>query len=181
MRSGCDSGFRVGHARLRVAAAPRALDENQPCIGRLLRVDGSKQDHFACAPRADQVATEIEVARRLDTLCCVHGAVALRISGLSSSARTYAASRARVWAGMSVNTDDAMPEAIAALTSLRNARSSASRTAMSRYSLPLEATVWVTPRLARMLYDVRSPCLRPRKVTTGTPMSRASSVLLTPP
>ena len=97
------------------------------------------------------------------------------------NACTYAASRLRVCPGMSVSGDPASPVRIAARTSRMNAGSSASRTAMSTYSRPPCATVCVTPRLARIENDARSPWRLPTSVTTGTPMSSASSVPLTPP
>ncbi len=81
---------------------------------------------------------------------------------------------------MSVSGDEAIPERIAALTSDAKVASFASRSAMATYSLPLWTMVCVTRRLVKMLYDVRSPCLRPHSVTTGTPIARASSVPLTP-
>src|SRR6266540_1715759 len=58
---------------------------------------------------------------------------------------------------MSVNAECSRALRMAALTSVLNGASVASRTAISTYSLPLWATVCVTPRLPRILYAQRSP------------------------
>src|SRR6185437_14794987 len=75
----------------------------------------------------------------------------------SPSAATYARSRLRVCASMSVSDEWAIPARMRSRTACMNDGSPASRTAMSTYSGPVCATVSVTPRLARIEQLERSP------------------------
>src|SRR5437763_3116270 len=161
-------------------AAARGQDEVS--AGDLAGLRGRRKTCLSGAPCAGNVAGGKQLPRTLDARTADHRRAAASASGCArDSASTYAASSARVWPRMSVSPECSSPAGRACFTRVMNAASLASRTAISTYSLPLFATVSVTPRLTRMVYELRSPCFLPHKVTTGTPISSASIVPLTPP
>ena len=124
------------------------------------------------------------IAFAAPSFCCdarVSRAVA-RSDRRADRATEYAASRFRVCAGMSVSGEIARPARIARATSrMKRGVGREPHGDVDVLASRCAAIVCATPRFRRIEYDVRSPCRLPTSVTTGTPMSSASSVPLTPP